>query len=623
MITKVTSATRPKYNQLFEDADVLLNNPETDTISGLDDYFSRIEDIVAAAGQNALNDRIRNYEKRKFLALPFSEDYFEIDANTRTIKIPSDFARNGISVQGDQVAETLYFKIDRYFDAMDLGNMVDETLILGIQWKDSVGNEHFSVSDFIDIVSHPGYVIFNWDIDSSVTANAGPISFSVRIYRLDANKQVTYSFSTLTATSFISNALNYDTNALSEGDSMNSLVLGRLTNSPAPVNTGDAVEPTIILHLPANIDLDASTSLAQLLVQAIATDGGRVSYKWKYKPLGSESTVNFGGDTNDKLYKATEDELFTEDNDYYLKSSTTGGVDSYQLLSDETDFERGTSIADWRSAHDDAVVYEKYASANANATGYYYVEINNRHNGSNNTVVEGPCLVPGPSAFTVVPSHARAANFLNSSGKCTMNIDRTSNAPAAYGDPDDFVSVWYEDEIDPSAQKGTGALYTAGGDEGVPSEARAKFDHVYIVQTKAKRNGVLSSVPDVQEFRVTADPADYKQTVGVSANSITLISPSDVQEMAVSVTNADSILADSYSYQWYKDLGARNIGNVETVSEEDEAISGATSAVLQVGETTSIGASGIGNYYYCKVTRTLNGKDTVATSESIYLGKSY
>lgn len=500
--------------------------------------------------------------------------------------------------------------------------MVDETLILGIQWKDSVGNEHFSVSDFIDIVSHPGYVIFNWDIDSSVTANAGPISFSVRIYRLDANKQVTYSFSTLTATSFISNALNYDTNALSEGDSMNSLVLGRLTNSPAPVNTGDAIEPTVILHLPANIDLDASTSLAQLLVQAIATDGGRVSYKWKYKPLGSESTVNFGGATNDKLYKATTDELFTEDNDYYLKAATTGGVDSYQLLSDETDFERGTSIADWRAAHDDAVVYEKYASANADAVGYYYVEINNRHNGSNNTIVEGPCLVPGPSSFTVTPSHETIGNFLDTSGTCLLQIQRTSNAPVAYGDPDDFVSVWYEDSINPENQKGANQQYIVGG-EGVPTEARAKFDHTYLVQTKAKRNGVLSSVPDVQEFRVTADPANYKQTVSVSANSITLTDPTDVQEMAVTVSNADSILADSYSYQWYKDLGARNIGNVETTGEEDIPIDGATSAVLRVGETTSIGASGIGNYYYCKVTRTLNGKNTIATSESIYLGKSY
>lgn len=504
--------------------------------------------------------------------------------------------------------------------------MVDETLILGIQWKDSVGNEHFSVSDFIDIISHPGYVIFNWDIDSSVTANAGPISFSVRIYRLDANKQVTYSFSTLTATSFISNALNYDTNALSEGDSMNSLVLGRLTNSPAPVNTGDAVEPTIILHLPANIDLDASTSLAQLLVQAIATDGGRVSYKWKYKPLGSESTVNFGGDTNDKLYKATEDELFTENNDYYLKAATAGGVDSYQLLSDETDFERGTSVADWRAAHDDAVVYEKYASANANATGYYYVEINNRHNGSNNTVIEGPCLVPGPSTFNIVPSHSPSGNFLSSSGKCLLSVERTSNAPAAYGPADSFVTQWFEDEATEVNRKGVANNYTVGGDGGVPSEARALFDHTYIAQTVAVRNGVQSAVPDIQTFRVTADPADpnYLQRLSLSTNTVTLTSANDVQEVAVSVSNADSILADSYSYQWYKDLGASGQVGVNVLGEEDIMLTGETSNVIQFGENNpNIGAGGIGNYYYCKVTRSLNGKDTVVISNSVYLGKSY
>jgi hypothetical protein len=53
-------------------------------------------------------------------------------------------------------------------------------------------------------------------------------------------------------------------------------------------------------------------------------------------------------------------------------------------------------------------------------------------------------------------------------------------------------------------------------------------------------------------------------------------------------------------------------------------LTGETSNVIQFGENNpNIGAGGIGNYYYCKVTRSLNGKDTVVISNSVYLGKSY
>lgn len=164
--------------------------------------------------------------------------------------------------------------------------------------------------------------------------------------------------------------------------------------------------------------------------------------------------------------------------------------------------------------------------------------------------------------------------------------------------------------------------------EGVPSEQRSMFDHTYIAQTVATRNGVqsLPSEVNLQYFRVTADPEDYKQVLNLSSNTVTLTSANDVQEVTVSISNADSIIADSYSYQWYKDLavngGAIGINQIE---EGDEMLPGETNATIQFSETQNpnIGASGIGNYYYCVVTRTLNGKDTVVVSNSVYLGKSY
>jgi hypothetical protein len=48
--------------------------------------------------------------------MPLDEPLFEIDANSRSIAVPSEFSRNGVGVKGDHQAETLYFRVDRYFD---------------------------------------------------------------------------------------------------------------------------------------------------------------------------------------------------------------------------------------------------------------------------------------------------------------------------------------------------------------------------------------------------------------------------------------------------------------------------------------------------------------------------
>ena len=52
--------------------------------------------------------------------LPLDEEPFEIDANKRTITVPIHFKSSGVSVVGDEIAETVFFRIARFFDAMDL-----------------------------------------------------------------------------------------------------------------------------------------------------------------------------------------------------------------------------------------------------------------------------------------------------------------------------------------------------------------------------------------------------------------------------------------------------------------------------------------------------------------------
>ena len=63
-------------------------------ITTLEEYFS----WMAYLGQ--IN--------RKYTVLPLDEPHFTIDLNTRAIKIPNEFRKNGIAVQGDDLAEIVY-----------------------------------------------------------------------------------------------------------------------------------------------------------------------------------------------------------------------------------------------------------------------------------------------------------------------------------------------------------------------------------------------------------------------------------------------------------------------------------------------------------------------------------
>lgn len=87
-------------------------------ITSLEEYFSWLK--VLANPENVSEEE--KLSRRKYTILPLDEDHFIINANTRGITIPADFKKNGIAVQGDHLAEIVYFEIDRYFDYMDLNN---------------------------------------------------------------------------------------------------------------------------------------------------------------------------------------------------------------------------------------------------------------------------------------------------------------------------------------------------------------------------------------------------------------------------------------------------------------------------------------------------------------------
>ena len=160
MITKYTDSAKTEYKDLYKKIGEASNGAIQ--IDNLESFFGNIEEIAKL--------------DTKFLRLPLDEPLFEINANSRKISIPSDFAANGLSVQGDHLAETVYFCIDRYFDYMDLNNCK-----IRINWKmgDAFGQ---SVNFSKSLDAEPGKIIFGWPVAKEMTGKSGSLSFAVEFY---------------------------------------------------------------------------------------------------------------------------------------------------------------------------------------------------------------------------------------------------------------------------------------------------------------------------------------------------------------------------------------------------------------------------------------------------------
>ena len=153
----------------------------------------------------SLLDEIQNQNITTFAAIPTTEARFEIDTNTRKIKIPADFSFLG--VRNDHKAETIYFEVDRYFDNEDLSQ---HTCVIQFVNKNSNATKSGTyVVNQMDIDSVSGKIIFGWEIEKDCTKYSGDITFSVRFYTTEAGSLI-YSFNTLTATSRILDGLEVE-----------------------------------------------------------------------------------------------------------------------------------------------------------------------------------------------------------------------------------------------------------------------------------------------------------------------------------------------------------------------------------------------------------------------------
>lgn len=139
--------------------------------------------------------------------LPFAHNIYEVDLNTRKIDGPAY-----LSVRRDHKAEVIYFKLDRYFDYMDLSNTV--CIIQYLIPDENIPRIY--IVPFFDTSTYfkDNKILIPWVVGGAVTSKAGKIEYSIRFYKIqrenDNDIKLVYNLSTLPTTSEILYSLEGD-----------------------------------------------------------------------------------------------------------------------------------------------------------------------------------------------------------------------------------------------------------------------------------------------------------------------------------------------------------------------------------------------------------------------------
>ena len=269
------------YSRLFEEANEVLNLDEDNKITALDQYFAHMRDLID--------------KDKKYLMIPLdetSEGIFTINANDRTITIPSQFSKCG-AVQNDTMCEIAVFTVDRYFDFQDL-DMTD----IYVQWINANNEQGFTAITLKDNKTYPGKLRFGWPLTSQITKKDGPVQFAVRFCREVVNentdeRKVHYVLNTLPAILNVKKGLILD-NIIHEEENLVDLFEDFVFNSnnpayidPAVPQFGGVGQDLIAAgqERPGIGAINPETDSLIMTAQAVANDLNPIYYDWFFSPV--------------------------------------------------------------------------------------------------------------------------------------------------------------------------------------------------------------------------------------------------------------------------------------------------------------------------------------------------
>ena len=548
------------YASLFATASQALNitNPD-EYISSLNEYFAAIEDLAQI--------------DLKFTILPLDEETFDIDANSRTITVPPSF-KHGVGVKGDQVAEIIYFKIDRYFDATDLN-----TQNIYIEWENAKGEQGLSKEYVRDITTDPDHIIFGWPLASQITEYAGAIKFAVRFYSFKdptaAEKEIVYSFATQPQTIMINNTMDFaiaDEGIQRLEDDVIDMIKARFQNSEKDDVTTDVPAPTFLLNLTTG-EYDVYTKDTydedpnSYALQAQAVGSGNVTYVLKKAAPGSNIWVSQDSNTVKIDYRQTQDTTRNPSKIYYIPVEKEG-VLAYEVYPSEFDADSNQGI------------YEQYCFAFVSAPGDYLIQAKNRVGISSKSLDSNRVTFPQPVA-PVINTEVIGV-LLDKNNQATLNIEYLEARPKG-----EYTYNW---------TGAHGTIPEANGDSiTITTDAEESIYHVTV--TNRRNNESVTS--GEATYRVTK-PAQIPEILAPIENSNVAVGTALTIEV-----KTEGVPFDDIQVQWYKsiDLNMDNLENDVSCSEIISAKTGAASFTPTEG-----------GLYYAKVTLKRNIDEATAIS---------
>lgn len=342
-------------------------------INSLEDYFSVLKTLSLSFDTN-------------YQILPIDEPTFGIDLNTRSIQFPK--GNYVYAVVGDDLAETIYFKTDRYFDNVDLNDMTIAIIV-------NTGEKKYLIPTNVrDITSDPGKIIFGWPISKEITENSTTLEFAVRFYTFNEEQQLAYNLSTQTTKLIVKPGLNYKDDEVDELSTVSNRVANLLKNYNK-LGTAAVLPPEFYYCSygfesgQANLEGEKEGEKELELFAGAETTEDTLLYSWKRS------------DTIDGIYNSDEGE--TIGTDYYLLDPVTeNDIKLYPIFyiknEDNTYTEKTLSPTDDVSGKE---YYRKGKSYTATEPGFYYcvAKAKNklRENSSTTAILE--ILTPAKLSF--------------------------------------------------------------------------------------------------------------------------------------------------------------------------------------------------------------------------------
>lgn len=572
MITKNHSSL---YVDLFEMANKQLGLSGTEEeIKTIDDYFSHIGDLIIDEKSDPL-----------FAILPADEELFEIDANKRKITVPASFS-GGASVIGDEMAETIYFSIDRYFDTTDFAS---DWLTPIVQWEITVNGKKtqgYSATTPRTIGFVPDKVVFGWPLSQEITQSAGNVIFSVRFYEIaedyDENgneiqdsKILRYSFSTQPATIKINNSLVLDLidGDIEKTDKLN-LWYGRVRSS-APLNpVFRAIMPILDLApyaagypkfggeynledgkllLVAKAEYPHETPFSQL--GGLNGNAGEQIYTW-YRRNASGEKIEVEGDLV-PIYVKTNDTTANSTEEYCLEDGSLYDYDAGNF--------------------DPSIAYEKAYGLWVDKGGDYSLTISNVIKpDSNEKVLEVPgfITIPLPKLVTFDGNEEKNYHAIIENGFATLTL----NVNNPDGDTSIMKFQWLDENDNPLADLSEELEYS------VSNEGAYRLK---VVNIKNNDDSAISISESIKVTEPASVPEVSNYYVGLRSINVNEKGQIDLylSDEYISITLKTLENSDNIQYQWYKN---------------DKIISGATQDYYNLEEIAA------GDKFHCEITNIYN-----------------